>query len=87
MVCDVGWKMPGFLAQYNIPYKVLKQVKPTSEEASAIKTGNDYHEEYQLDGTPFLGHQRGSHKHPFRGNEISESFYNACDSYIHNQLV
>lgn len=87
MVCDVGWKMPSFLAQYNIPYKVFKQVKPTSDEARAIKTGNDYHEEYQLDGTPFLGHQRGSHKHPFRGNEISESFYNACDSYIHNQLV
>ncbi len=82
VVRDVGWQVPGYLRDNNIPFVVFEQVKPTSFEAVALKTGIDYHEEYHFLGTPVLAHQRGSHKHPFRGNDISRSFYDSCDAYM-----
>lgn len=82
LVRDVGWKMPLFLRDNDLDYLVFKQVKPSSQESLIIKTGIDYHEEYHLGSKPFVAHQRGSHRHPFRGNEISQTFYSACDKYL-----
>lgn len=82
VLCDVGWQIPRFLADRNIPHLGFHHAKPT-KDAKAITSGNDYHEEYQLpDGTPFVAHQRGSMKHPFRGNAISSGFYDAVDAYV-----
>ncbi|MGH7753422.1 MAG: hypothetical protein ACREN5_11465, partial [Gemmatimonadales bacterium] len=43
---------------------------------------SDYHEEFHLRGRPFLVHQRGSHKHPFRSMPLSAPFYAAIESYL-----
>ncbi|MEK9569976.1 MAG: hypothetical protein VW124_13275, partial [Paracoccaceae bacterium] len=83
LVRDVGWHVPAYLHENNIPFLVFDQIKPTSSASTALKTGVDYHEEFHLKGVPFLAHQRGSHKHPFRDNDISCSFYNSCDAYMH----
>jgi hypothetical protein len=83
LVRDVGWLVPAFLHENKIPFTVFDQIKPTSSASMALKTGIDYHEEYHMAGHPVLAHQRGSHKHPFRGNDISRSFYDSCDAYMH----
>jgi hypothetical protein len=83
LVRDVGWLVPAYLHNNNIPFIVFDQIKPTSSASMVLKTGIDYHEEYHIGGTPLLAHQRGSHKHPFRGNDISRSFYDSCDAYMH----
>ena len=82
LVRDVGWQVPNYMKANNIPFLVFDQIKPTSPQAMALRTEIDYHEEYHLDAKPFVAHQRGSHQHPFRGNDISRSFYDACDLYM-----
>jgi hypothetical protein len=81
LVRDAAWKVPGYLSDRSIPYMVLKQVKSDAKVAH-IKSGESYHEEYQLDGVPILAHQRGSHQHVFRESAISASFYDACEAYL-----
>lgn len=81
---DVGWQIPEIIDRNHLRDMGLAHVKPTMG-ARAILTSNDYHEEYQLpDGTPFVGHQRGSMKHPFRGTPISSAFYNAVEAYLND---
>ena len=84
LVRDVGWRLPEYLRDHGIPSAVLDHIKPTSPDALAVRSGNDYHEEYQWAGAPFLAHQRGSHQHKFRENPISSDFYDSCESYIEN---
>jgi hypothetical protein len=79
---DVGWKLPQYLRDRGIPSAVFDQVKPSSAAAKAVKSGNDYHEEYHWQGEPFLAHQRGSHQHRFRVGDLSGSFYEACERYL-----
>jgi hypothetical protein len=81
LFCDTGWKIPAYLEENSIPYIAMAHEKPTGK-AIAVKSGNDYHEEFQLAGVPFVGHQRGSRKHACRTSPISKSFYDACDAYI-----
>ena len=81
LVRDVGWEIPLFLEENNIQCRAFKQIKPTSPKIKVLKTGIDYHEEYHLDDSVVLAHQRGSNHHPFRGNEISRTFYDACESH------
>lgn len=79
---DVGWQIPEYLASHDRTWLAMFHVKPTNG-ALAIQTGNDYHEEYHITrGEPFVAHQRGSMKHPFRGNEISSKFYDAVERYL-----
>ena len=82
LVRDVGWKLPAFLRDNGIAAAPLAQKKPTSPEAIAVKSGNDYNEEYQWAGEPVLAHQRGSHIHPFRDSEISIAFYDAVEAWL-----
>jgi hypothetical protein len=77
------WKFPVYLRENAIKHYPLVFVRPTSENARAITTGEDYHTEYQLnDGTPFVGHQRGSLSKAFREHHLSKTFYNACENYL-----
>lgn len=82
LVRDVGWELPRYLQERGIPSTVFDQVKPSSDAAKAVKSGNDYHEEYQWHGEPILAHQRGSHQHRFRVGDLSGSFYDACERYL-----
>ena len=82
VVKDTGWQVPSFLAEKNIPYLALDIIKPTSDEAVALKGCNPYHDEFHWTGKPFLGHQRGSMKHRFRIDPLSVDFYDACDRYL-----
>lgn len=78
---DTGWQIPAYLKDNNIPYKILDQEKPT-DNAKVLKTGDNYHEEYQLDGVPFMAHQRGSLSKSFRNHELSKKFYDTLDAYF-----
>lgn len=78
---DTGWEIPAYLRDNQIPYKILVQEKP-NDNAKVIKTGDHYHEEYQLDGEPFMGHQRGSLSKAFRQHELSKKFYDCLDDYF-----
>lgn len=78
---DTGWKVPEFLDRHSVSYKTLLHARPRTD-ARAVKTNDNYNEEYQLDGIPFVGHQRGSRKHTFKSPPHSSIFYSACESYI-----
>lgn len=78
-----NWKLPIHLKENSISYYSLKFVRPTSGEAKAVLSGEDYHTEYQLlDGRPFVAHQRGSMSKAFRMHHLSKTFYDACEAYF-----
>lgn len=79
---DVGWMLPNYLQDHNIPNRVFKHVKMADGPARVLQSGLDYHEQYNLDDKPFLAHQRGSHQHRFRSSEISNKFYDAVEAYL-----
>lgn len=79
---EVGWKIPRFIYDNNLLCYAFIHTKPT-KTAIVVKTGNDYHEEFQLtDGTPFIAHQRGSRKHAFKSEPVSAPFYAACEAHL-----
>lgn len=78
-----NWRLPIHLRENGIPYYSLKFVRPTSGDAKAVLSGEDYHTEYQLeDGSPFVAHQRGSMSKAFRHHHLSKTFYDACEAYL-----
>jgi len=79
---DTGWQVPSYLQDNGIPYRSMDIVKPTAPESVALKGCNPYHDEFLIDGKPFLAHQRGSMKHRFRIDALSRDFYDACDRYL-----
>lgn len=78
---DVGWQIPQYLADNEIPYEAWRQRKG-SKDAVIIKGLSDYHEEYHAGETPFVVHQRGSMRHAYRSEKTSQLFYNAVDSWL-----
>jgi hypothetical protein len=80
---DTGWQIPKFLVENNVSYKTLTHEKPT-KNAKVVKTGHDYHEEYQLDGLPLVAHQRGSMSKEFMKSELSVQFYSVIDAHLRN---
>ena len=77
------WKLPIYIRENNIKTYPLNFIRPTSGNAKAILTGEDYHTEYQLnDGSPFVAHQRGSLSKAFRQHPLSKTFYDAYERYI-----
>lgn len=83
---DTGWQIPKYLDDNAIPFKSLNHEKPTVN-AIAVRSNNDYNEEYQLNGVPFVGHQRGSRKRSFRSAPESKGFYDACETYINKLFI
>ncbi|MFZ4808755.1 MAG: hypothetical protein ACOYLQ_15985 [Hyphomicrobiaceae bacterium] len=79
---DVGWQIPGYLEDNQIPFLSLELVKPGSPDARALIGVSDYHDEFHWDGVPYLAHQRGSMSHAFRVDPLSRSFYESCDRYL-----
>lgn len=79
---DVGWRLPSYLAERGIPPLAMAHVKPSSAGARVLSGTNDYHEEFHLRARPFVVHQRGSHKHPFRSLPLSAGFYAAVEAYL-----
>jgi len=68
---DVGWKIPSFLAKYEISSVCFKYLHPSFIDSVVLKNTNwDYHEEYHLQNIPFVVHQRGARK--FKWN-VAES--------------
>jgi hypothetical protein len=82
LVCDVGWELPGLLAKSNHSYLAFRHVKSSADDCKVLKTTHDYHEEYQLEGEPIVGHHRGAHRHPFRKSEMSNGFFDMVESYL-----
>lgn len=82
MVCDGGWKFPEFCFKKNYKAKAMRHIKPTSDEVIILKTMQDYNEEYQLDGKPFVGHQRGGSRHAFRASDVSIPFYDCVEKAV-----
>lgn len=81
---DIGWKMPQFLKDKNAKACMLENVYPESGKCKVLKTSNHYNEEFQLNGMPFIAHQRGSRKHPFKSEPLSAPFYKAVEDYLKN---
>lgn len=79
---DAAWQVPEYLQDNKIPYVYLENFRPTQSQSLAVKSGNDYNEEFQLWGVPFVGHQRGSNKRAFRGCAESVGFYDAIERYL-----
>jgi hypothetical protein len=79
---DAAWQLPEFLQENKIPYVYLENFRPTQPQSLAVKSGNDYNEEFQLWGIPFVGHQRGSNKRPFRACKESIDFYQSIENYL-----
>ena len=79
---DTGWQVPAYLHDNKIPFLTLDIHKPTAPESIVLKGCSPYHDEFHLQGKPFLAHQRGSMKHRFRIDPLSCGFYDACDKYL-----
>lgn len=79
---DVGWKIPKFLKKHSAKSCILTHTKPETGNSKVLKIANHYNEEFQLDGIPFIVHQRGSRKHAFRSEPLSAPFYAAAENYI-----
>jgi len=80
---DVAWQIPEYLSSRGITYVGWKQLKP-SKDATVLKGLSDYHEEYHVteDDIPFVVHHRGSMRHAYRGDRISQNFYAAVDAWL-----
>lgn len=83
--CDVGWQVPQYLHDRQIPYEGMRQIKPKDADAIVLQGLSNYHEEYHLDGKPFLLHHRGSRKHAYRSPGMSADFYSAFDRWLADQ--
>ncbi len=82
MVCDGGWRLPSFCRERGYFAKSMRHVKPSSPDCRVILTAQDYNEEYQLDGVPFVAHQRGGSRHVFREAEVSVGFYDCVEKAV-----
>ena len=81
---DVGWQLPMFLNDNNIPFKIFQHIKPNSLLAVVLKNGYSYHDEFHLNNQAFLVHQRGSMKHSYRLDKISKDFYLKVSTFLNN---
>ena len=80
---DVAWQIPEYLSSRGITHVGWKHLKPT-QTATVLKGLSDYHEEYHVsaDDVPFVVHHRGSMRHAYRGDRISQNFYAAVDTWL-----
>lgn len=82
---EVGWQIPQYVHDRGLKYDGWPQLKP-SREAVVLKGLSDYHEEFHADGVPFVAHHRGSMRHTYRSDKISQQFYAAIDAYVSKEL-
>lgn len=73
---DVGWQLPMFLFIHQLKSRNLDRKREVLQGLS------EYHEEFHLNGEPFVAHQRGSSKHQFMSEPHSRPFYLACDRWL-----
>lgn len=79
---DTGWRLPTYFADQSITTAVLDLIKPTDSASVVLQGESPYHDEFHLQGKPFLAHQRGSMNHVYRIDKLSAGFYFACDDYL-----
>lgn len=82
---EAGYQLPLFLHQNRVKYEAWKQLKP-SKDAVVLFGLSDYHEEYHVDGIPFVVHHRGSLRHPYRGSRLSKAFFEKVDTWIEQEI-
>jgi len=81
VLCDGAWRLPEYLHKHKFTYEGFRQIKPSSQESVVLHGLSDYHEEYHVNGKPFVIHQRGSSKHVYRQG-VSKDFYAGADRYL-----
>lgn len=81
---EAAWQIPRFIHDTAMPNEGWRQLKP-SKEAIVLKGLTDYHEEFHVGGVPFIVHHRGSIKHAYRGNKVSNAFFKAVDDYLEKE--
>lgn len=79
---DVGWQIPEYLANNKIPFESWYLYKSWKPGAIVINGLADYHEEYQVEGIPFVLHHRGGSRHRFKSPGMSETFFARVEPYI-----
>lgn len=82
ILCDVAWQIPQYLHDNSITCTAWEQIKPSDGRCIVLKGLSSYHEEYHVDGIPFVVHHRGSLRHAYRADRISKQFYSAVDAYL-----
>lgn len=84
---EAGWQVPQYLHDHALSYEGWQQLKPT-KDALVLAGLSDYHEEYHANGRiPIVTHHRGSMRHAYRGDRISNKFYGAVDKYLMTELT
>lgn len=83
---EAAWQVPGFLHDNGISFDAWPQLKPT-KTAVVLQGLTDYHEEYHVEGVPFVVHHRGSMRHAYRGSRISKAFYEKVDRYLASEAA
>lgn len=86
LVRDVGWQIPKFIEQHNISSTVFEHRKPSHELAQVLIGSSEYHDEFHLNGIPFLVHQRGSRHKIYKVDSDSKVFYEAVDKFMGNPI-
>ncbi|MEM9296797.1 MAG: hypothetical protein AAGA64_00290 [Bacteroidota bacterium] len=79
---DTGWKVPFYVKEHNLRAKIVRHRKPRHHKCAILRNEMDYSEEFVLDNIPFVAHQRGSWKRPFRKDNLSREFYDAVELYL-----
>lgn len=82
---EVGWQIPQYLHDNSLTYEGWRQLKPT-KDAVVLKGLSDYHEEFHVGDVPFMTHHRGSLRHTYRGDRISQGFYGRIDSWLLDEM-
>lgn len=86
---DVAWQIPSYLHENKISYEGWYQLKPSinANECKVLSGLSDYHEEYHVDGIPFVVHHRGSLRHKYREDKVSKLFYQHVDSWLNKEMA
>ena len=82
---DVGWQIPMFIRDNGVTALSMKHLKHDNG-AVVLNAMSPYHEEFHLDGAPFVVHQRGSLRHAYRADKLSVRFYEVVDAYLASEV-
>lgn len=82
---EVGWQIPQYVHDHRLRYEGWRQLKPT-RDALVLKGLSDYHEEFHVGDVPFVTHHRGSMRHAYRSDKLSQQFYGAIDAYLAKEV-
>jgi hypothetical protein len=77
---DTAFKFPEFLNALNKQFINLERVY--DKRIVLTSSCDDWHDEFHLNGEPFVAHQNRGSRYVFRSQPHSAPFYDACDAWL-----